>query len=170
MRPRIWSPVVHWVENPKVDVAELDQILSRHAGIRVPQCALAWKMLVNKVLGIPEIMSSDARLPVGLCRSHNPKVAGSNPAPATNPWPHWLVAGGAFGLRDPFHPLCRDLVQNLRRRSRAPPRCAFQTHATVRSMLIAARHATVPAVYNSIRGAPEKAPNALVRLLHAAFV
>jgi len=37
-------------------------------------------------------MSGDARLPVGWNRTHNPKVAGSNPAPAT---PNFSIGAAA---------------------------------------------------------------------------
>ena len=38
---------------------------------------------MSQLLGTIENLRNDARLPVGWNRPHNPKVAGSNPAPAT---------------------------------------------------------------------------------------
>src|SRR6266446_545337 len=43
-------------------------------------------------------MRGDARLPVGWNRAHNPKVAGSNPAPATFPLALSVLTGGASVL------------------------------------------------------------------------
>src|SRR5215475_4732446 len=51
-------------------------------------------------------MRNDARLPVGWSRPHNPKVAGSNPAPATK-LPHNRASrqnecpGARFVIEDP---------------------------------------------------------------------
>jgi len=67
-------------ERPRLN---FDQILSKQEGTRGFGCRLRWTPPVAQLLGTTENMRYDARLPVGWNRPHNPKVAGSNPAPAT---------------------------------------------------------------------------------------
>ena len=43
----------------------VDQILSKHAGISVPRCGLAWKILATEAFETTENARSNARLPVG---------------------------------------------------------------------------------------------------------
>src|SRR5258705_700864 len=61
-----------------------DQILSKQEGTCGSSRGLRWTLRLSQLLGTTENMRNDTRLPVGQSRPHNPKVAGSNPAPATN--------------------------------------------------------------------------------------
>ncbi len=59
------------------------QIVSKIEGHHVNSSGFAWTDCRSQLWDLSEESSNDARLPDTRPRAHNPKVAGSNPAPAT---------------------------------------------------------------------------------------
>jgi hypothetical protein len=80
-----------------------DQTLSKMACTPEDSGALTWTTRPSQSKRLPQITNDSARLPLAIDQPHNPKVVGSNPAPATtqNPTGFGLWSSAFSGIDSP---------------------------------------------------------------------